>query len=150
MHRRRPPPHAKITRVPLTADIATRFKQVPLMMDILFVNGIPFLHTKTGHLDYLTIKLLPNRSATSIINAVEPTINLHEARGFSISDIHADGEFDIDSVHDNLLPARLQIYAKNEHVAIVERSIQTTKKDADVCAIPCMYVQPCLYVCMYV
>ncbi len=71
----------------------------------------------------MTVKLVQNRKASTIIDGLNLVRQIYHSRGFKITNFHADGEFDIESLHDELQPAHLEIYAKNEHVPIVERSI---------------------------
>ena len=63
-----------------------------------------------------------------IITGLRSVKNIYETRGFEITDIHADNEFNVDSIKEALMPTKMTIYAKNEHVPIVERSIRTIKE----------------------
>ena len=63
-----------------------------------------------------------------IITGLRSVKMIYETRGFVITDIHADNEFNINSVKEAMLPSKMTIYAKNEHVPVVERSIRTIKE----------------------
>jgi hypothetical protein len=53
---------------------------------------------------------------------------MNKSRGFNISDLHADMEFEC--IRNNVLPSRLNVTAANDHVGEVERSIRTMKERA--------------------
>jgi hypothetical protein len=93
-----------------------------------YVNGYVFLHTKSSKINFLTTEICTSRSQHQIIQVLDRVKQTYEARGFEISAVHGDNEFDIKSVRTFLLPAILHIYGKDEHVGIVERSIRTIKE----------------------
>jgi hypothetical protein len=53
---------------------------------------------------------------------------MYKSRGFNISDLHADMEFEC--IQNDVLPSRLNVTAANDHVGEVERSIWTMKERA--------------------
>jgi hypothetical protein len=53
---------------------------------------------------------------------------MYKSRGFNISDLHADKEFEC--IRNDVLPSRLNITAANDHVGEVEQSIRTMKERA--------------------
>ena len=53
---------------------------------------------------------------------------MYRKRGFTITDVYGDNEFNHQAYMDTVLPARLHICAKGEHVPIVERLIRTVKE----------------------
>jgi len=53
---------------------------------------------------------------------------MYKSRGFNISDLHADMEFDC--IRNDVLPSRLNVTAADDHVGEVERSIRTMKERA--------------------
>jgi hypothetical protein len=55
---------------------------------------------------------------------------MYEARGFNITVIHGDNEFNINSLIQHLLPTLTQIYGKNEHVGVIERAIRVMEERA--------------------
>ena len=54
---------------------------------------------------------------------------MYRKRGFTITDVYGDNNFNHQAYMDTVLPARLHICAKGEHVPIVERSIRTVKEN---------------------
>ena len=63
----------------------------------------------------------------SIIKELKDVHKIYNARGFKITDIHADKEFE--KVEKDLLPSRLTICGVDEHVPEIERSVQTQKNE---------------------
>ena len=52
---------------------------------------------------------------------------MYSSRGFLISDIFGDNEFDMSDFKDTLLPSKLHICASGEHVPKIESTIRTMK-----------------------
>ena len=73
---------------------------------------------------------LKTRSGREIINSIERDRNKHEKRGFEITDINGDNEFNIQSLRDFLQPINLHIYAKEEHVGFIDNAIKTIEERA--------------------
>ena len=53
---------------------------------------------------------------------------IYHHQGFKVTDIHADNEFDNKRLKEEVSPTNMIIYAPNEHVPIVERSIWSIKE----------------------
>ena len=69
-----------------------------------------------------------NRTKAAIIGSITDTIKIYNHRGFDVSFMHGDGEFEIDDLKDVISPTEAVIYGRNEHVPIVERFIRTIKE----------------------
>ena len=130
MKRKKPNTHNKIPNLALPISVSQQQKQITMQIRILYVNQIPFFLSKTGRLNFLSGTKLKSRSGREIINAIEQDINKHEQRGFDITDMHGDNEFNIQSLRDLLQPVNLHIYAKEEHVGFIKNAIKTIKKRA--------------------
>ena len=126
--RQQTPIQNKIEKIPLPLQIAERHQQIQIYLDFFYVNGHVFLHTKSDKINFFTSHICTTRSQGQIIKVLEEVIQIHEVRGFEISAVHGDNEFDVKSVKTFLLPAILHIYGKDEHVGIIERSICTVKE----------------------
>jgi hypothetical protein len=125
---RKLPIQNKVQKIPLPIPIADRHKKIQLYLDFFFVNGYAFLHTKSSKINFITSQICTSRSQGQIIQALNTIKNIYETRGFQITDVHGDNEFDIKRVKEFLLPATLHIYGKDEHVGIIERLIRTVKE----------------------
>jgi hypothetical protein len=124
------PTKNKIEKIPLPLPIAKHHKDIELYIDFFFINGHPFLHTKSSKVNFLTADICTSRSKAQIINTLEIVRQTYEARGFNITAIHGDNEFNIEALRTSILPATLHIYGKDEHVGKIERSIRTVKERA--------------------
>ena len=122
------PTAVRVNTKPLPQQILSKHPSLQLYIDFFYVNKIPFLHTKCSIFGYLTAHGGVGRGLTSIKNIMDKVINLYEARGFHIADIHGDNEFDVPSLHDYLAPIIIHIYGRGEHVANIERSNRTVKQ----------------------
>ena len=54
-------------------------------------------------------------------------MKIYAHRGFKVTNIHGDGEFEIEDLKKEMSPAEMIIYAKNKHVPIIEQSVRTVK-----------------------
>ena len=90
--------------------------------NILNLNGPPFWSEKE---DFLTAQSCSSRSMRTILTALEKIINKYTCRSFSITDYHANNEFDKEALRDFLEPALLHIYDREEHVGSIYRSVHT-------------------------
>ena len=104
--------------------------EIMIYMDILYVNGNPFLHVKSKDINYISIEKLQNKKIKTVSDKLRRICNMYEKRGFVITDAYSDNEFDNDEYRNVVAPARLHICSRGEHVPIVERSIRTIKERA--------------------
>ena len=126
------PKHVLSNRlVPLEPSILQAHRDVTLAMDIFFVDGLIFLLTVSRNLRFYTIHDLQNRSmANQVLPRLKFVLAMYHARGFRVTEIHADPEFtplqavlltDHGGIH-------LNVCAANEHVPAAERGIRTVKE----------------------
>ena len=101
-----------------------------MYIDILYINGHPYLHTKTKEVNYITISRLKSRKMRDIKRKLKDIIKKYLTRGFILTDIFGDNEFASPSYENLFLPATLHICSKGEHVSIIERSIRIVKERA--------------------
>jgi hypothetical protein len=92
------------------------------------VNKLPYLHTKSEKINFLTVQSGKNRTKRSIIDGLNVVLDTYHARGFMVTDIHGDNEFDINDLRHALSPTTIHIHGVEEHSGIVERSIRTIKE----------------------
>ena len=84
-------------------------------------------HSISRRIDYRTVSFPLSRLKASIVNELKDIYKIYNARGFKITDIHADNEFQ--KVQNEVLPARLQLCGTDDHVPEIERSVQTQKNE---------------------
>ena len=89
---------------------------------------MPFIHTKSHQVNFLTVR--PTRSTTKkqILRNMNKVIGIYMKRGFRLTDVHGDNEFDPEDLRELLAPAELHICGRDEHIPQIERSIRTVKE----------------------
>ena len=91
-----------------------------------FVQGQCFLHTISRKLQYRTVHPVDSRGAPNMQSHIERTIQLYHNRGFVVTTIIADKEFEcIGPILNNI---HLDPVPPEEHVGEVERSVRTIKE----------------------
>ena len=83
---------------PLPAEILLHCKYIKLYIDLFYINGMPFLHTKSSKITLLAVETLSSRSADKIILELHTYSNMHTLRGFNINIYHRDNEFNINAL----------------------------------------------------
>ena len=71
-------------------------KEVNLLVDFLFVYGIPFLHTISKDINFRTIEAFPHKSKANkadMIAGITRVCKMYEARGLKVKQINGDNEF---------------------------------------------------------
>ena len=114
------------TAVPLPPPIAEHHRNITLCVDFLFVQGIGFFHTISRGIGFRTVSAVPNRSKATILRETRACLNLYEARGLSVRDIHADNEFEC--IREDIRPVELDVVPADSHVGEIERSNRTMKE----------------------
>ena len=104
-------------------EIIKTHHSIILAMDIMFINKIAFFVMTSRNLKFGTVEALPNRQIPTITQCLKSVIALYRHRGFAISAILADNEFE--AIHPQF--PMLNCAAANEHVPEVERFIRTIK-----------------------
>ena len=94
-----------------------------LSLDIMFVNKIPFLVTSSCNIHFSTVESLPNHQVGTVATYLKKVIRLYHNRGFHITSITCDPEFEA------LRPSfpMLNCCMAGEHVPEIERYIHTLK-----------------------
>jgi hypothetical protein len=114
----------------LPKEIMEHCRDVTLCVDIMFVNRIPFFMSISKKVRFATdAEALNNRKQGSLIKALQRIYGVCRKRGFRITNIHGDGEFECTrgAVAADLR-SELNICGEDEHVPDVERCIRTTKE----------------------
>ena len=112
----------------ISPDILRNYPTLHLYINLVYINKQPFLHTKSSHINFLTLQHAINRTQGTIKQLLVSTIDKYHSRGFIISDIFGDSEFDVVSLHDFFRPIAIHTCAPEEHVPQIERQNRTTKE----------------------
>ena len=86
-------------QVPLPNNLSKEQSRLQLYIDLIYVNGNVFLHTKAkdlnDNLNFVTIDYLKNRTKGSISKALSRVVIMFLTRGFVLTDINGDNEFGV-------------------------------------------------------
>jgi acetolactate synthase regulatory subunit len=78
----------------LPKEIMEHHRDIASCVDIMFVNRIPFFMSISKKVRFVTAEALNNRKQGSLIEALQRIYGVHRKRGFRITNIHGDGEFE--------------------------------------------------------
>ena len=108
--------------------IIEQYGNVMLSTDIMHVNGIPFFVTRSRHIHFGTVNVLPSLQAVNIGAALRRVVNIYARGGFQVTTAMMDRAFA--GLHDvcNQLQVTLNTTSRDEHVGDVERYICTIKE----------------------
>ena len=108
--------------------IIEQYGNVMLSADIMHVNGIPFFVTRSRHIHFGTVDVLPSLQAIDIVAALCRVVNIYAHGGFQVTMALMDGAFA--GLHDvcNQLQVTLNTTSRDEHVGDIERYIRTVKE----------------------
>jgi len=101
---------------------------VTLCMGIFYVQGHPFFHTISRKVQFRTVPPVLKRNKVTLLREIKPVLAMYKSRGFNISDLHANMEFEC--IRNDVLPSRLNVTAADDHDGEVEQSIWTMKERA--------------------
>ena len=96
-------------------------KDVTICVDYHFVNGVNIFHTVSRRINYRTVSFPLSCSRPIIVEELKKVYQKYNSRGFRITDIHADNEFE--KVYNDILPVRLHTCGVEDHVPEIERSV---------------------------
>ena len=73
---------------------------------------------------------IKDRKASTLIKYINRAVKKYTIRGFTVTDIFGDGEFDVDEITSAVLPATLHTCLADEHIHRIKRTIKTIKERA--------------------
>ncbi|KAG7356172.1 enoyl-CoA hydratase [Nitzschia inconspicua] len=120
---RRPVPSVSNRNDPVPPPILATHNHLGLSTDIFFINKMTFLSTYSRDLRFRTVVTLANRQLPNVRDHLQATLRLYHSRGFRISAIYADPEFE---GLRHWFP-QLETCGADDHIGDVERSIRTIK-----------------------
>jgi hypothetical protein len=95
------PEHVHIEYVQIPWDVVELHMYVMLVVDVMFVNGLPFLVTSSQGISLVTIEYLKLRTAKRLIDTLERVIRIYGKEGFVVQTALMDMEFK--NLRDKLL-----------------------------------------------
>ena len=101
-----------------------------LHVDIMFVEGIPFLISVCQPLGLVMVDRIPDRKLNTLKKALSKHINHLHNHNFIVDTILSDGEGGISALQDELLANNIRYNPSGpgQHVPIVERKIRLIKE----------------------
>ena len=110
-------------------------KQVTLAGDVMFVNSVSFLVSKTRNINLITIEHAPSpRTATTLESLLQRIVCVYARTGFTVQTILMDIEFK--KVRDHVPVLNVNTPAASEHEGNIEQGICLNKKRArGICGI---------------
>ena len=99
-----------------------------LYTDIMHGGKCKFLVTKAGKAQHHQSKYIKNREMDLVSEQLKSQIEYYKKRGLLIGAVHVDNKLDNDKIRAVIGDAVLHVYAKDEHVQVVERELRTIKE----------------------
>jgi hypothetical protein len=99
---------------------------VTLAIDIMFVNGLPFLVSISQKIKFTTGEYLIGRKQNHLVNSIRKIINLYKQRGLRIETALSHREFEC--LRGDLPEINLNNTAASEHVPDIEQQIRVLKE----------------------
>jgi hypothetical protein len=119
---------AAINYTDIPATIMSHYRNITLAGDIMFVNKIPFFVTISRNIKFGTAEMIQNQMAKTILAAIKQVQSVYRKRGFTITTMLMDGQFEVIRADIAELGISISSAANDEHVPDVERYIRTIKE----------------------
>ena len=106
-----------------------------LHVDIMFVEGIPFLISVCQPLGLVMVDRIPDRKLKTLKKALTKHINHLHNHNFIVNTLLSDGEGGIAALQDELLENNIRFNPSGpgQHVPVVERKIRLIKERVRAC-----------------
>ncbi len=91
---RRPPEPVTTDYVQIPWVILERHQLVTLAVDVMFVNGVPFLVSVARGLNLVTAEFTPSRTAKQLAVGITRMIDIYARGGFQVGMVLMDNEFE--------------------------------------------------------
>jgi hypothetical protein len=132
---RRKPRHVNTELVDIPQALVDNKKNVTLVADVMFVNGVPFLVSSSRYIMLTAIEHAPDRKAPKLGYLIHRIMNTYARAGFNVHTILMDNEFE--KIKDNV-HATLNTPAASKHVGEIERRIRVIKERCQgiICTLP--------------
>lgn len=112
------------------SHILRKYKNVTLHADIMAVNGILFFIAISRHLQFISVKPIPNKKKESMLHCIELIKDAYSHRGFTVKAMRMDNEFNCikSDLAKSKYKIRLNLVAPGEHEPHIERCIRHVKE----------------------
>ena len=79
--------------IEIPEELREIYYDLVLCVDLMFVNGIPFLTAIDRTIRYRSVVPLENRTKEQLYKALDVVLRMYNEAGYRIREIHADNEF---------------------------------------------------------
>jgi len=114
----------------LPNELLAEHRNVTLLIDIMYINEIPFMMTTSWAIHFGTAEMIENETKATIIISLQQIIDTYHGSGFKIKHILGDRQFECIRSHMERQGIDLNITGRDEHVPEIERLICTVKEGA--------------------
>ena len=76
------------------SSILTQYNSIKLAVDIMFIHKMPFFVAISRYIKFSTAELLANQQITTITKAIKHVYQAYIKRGFRITKLLVDGQFE--------------------------------------------------------
>jgi hypothetical protein len=94
----------------------------------MFVNRLPFFMTISRHIKFGTAEAIKNQQNKTILAAIKQVKSIYMRRGFIITHLLMDGQFEPLRADIADLKITLNTVSRDAHVPEIERRIRTVKE----------------------
>ena len=103
---------------------------VCLCIDVMFVNGMPFLTSISKNIKYRMAMWLPTRTVNDITSLVESLLKLYQAASFRVAEVSGDQEFKpvLKALQEDGWSFKTNLASAQEHVPEAERNNRVLKE----------------------
>eukprot|EP00536_Pseudo-nitzschia_multiseries_P011782 jgi/Psemu1/29985/gm1.29985_g len=111
---------------PIPQHIRDHYMEITMGIDIMYINGVPFLTTTSRHVHYGTSEPVQSTKTNDILPVIHDIINFYKKRSFQITTILADEQFKPLTMSLAEKHIKLNIVSHDKHVPEAERYNHTT------------------------
>ncbi len=90
---RRPLEPVQTDYIQILWSILDWHQPVTLAVDVMFVNGVPFLVSVSRSLNFITVEVTPTRTAKALASKIEQISHLYAQGGLTVGTLLMDNEF---------------------------------------------------------
>lgn len=128
---RQQPKHAREDIISaVSPKILQTYGDVCISVDITSVNGVRFFRSISRHIHFRTCKAIPDSKKKTLLNCITTIAAVYAKRGFRVTQIHGDNEFEC--LREDLagLPQPIDFFAvgRGDHEPYIERDNRTFKE----------------------
>jgi hypothetical protein len=122
------PEHVRSDRADIPMQIMSRYREVTLACDIMYVNRIPFIMSISRCIKFGNADMLKSKSAVQLLASIKLVTQTYAPRGFLVTRMMVDGQFE--PLRGELvgLGIAVKCVSRDEHVPEIERRIRAIKE----------------------